>query len=331
MQPVVASIARIAIALIGAGCVQLAPAQSFPSKPIQIIVPFSAGGVVDLLARVLGAQITASTGQQVIVLDRPGASSIIGMDSCAKAAPDGYTVCITVPDSLSYNPHLFAKLPYDAENDFAPVTNLGFTNNLLVAHAKTPFNTYKEMIAYAKANPGAINWGTWGAGSLPDVYLKWVRNQAGVNITAVPYKGAGIVAFRAVYAGEIDITYMGFGTAAPQIKAGVIKPVVTLGNRRSRFMPDLPTLAEEGGDPALPSYFGLFAPAKTPKPIIDRLNEEFAKAARTPLAQKFYGERTMEPVLNSAAEFAEFVNADRANAGKVLRSLGIRPSAAPLS
>lgn len=327
MKPVVA--ARIAMALIGAACVQLAPAQSFPSKPIHIIVPFSPGGVVDLLARVLGAQIAESTGQPVIVDDRPGASSIIGMDACAKAAPDGHTVCITVPDSLSYLPHLFAKLPYDAENDFAPVTNLGFTNNLLVAHIKVPFNTYKEMIAYAKANPGVLNWGTWGAASLPDVYLRWVMNQAGVNITAVPYKGAGIAAFRAVYAGEVDITYMGFGTAAPQIKAGVIKPLVTLGDRRSRFMPDLPTLAEEGGDPALPSYFGLFAPGRTPKPIVDRLNEEFAKAARTPLAQRFHSERTMEPVLNSAAEFAEFVRADRANAGKVLRSLGIRPSAAP--
>jgi len=329
MKPVAANIARIAMALIGAGCVQFAPAQSFPSKPIQIIVPFSAGGVVDLLARVLGAQITESTGQQVIVIDRPGASSIIGMDACAKAVPDGYTVCITVPDSLSYNLHLFAKLPYDAENDFAPVTNLGFTNNLLVANARAPFNTYKEMIAYAKAHPGTLNWGTWGAASLPDVYLRWVRNQAGVNITAVPYKGAGIEAFRAVYAGEVDITYIGFGTAMPQIKAGVIKPLVTLGNRRSRFMPDLPTLAEEGGDPALPSYFGLFAPARTPKPIIDRLNEEFSKAARTPASQKFYSERTMEPVLNSPAEFAEFINADRANAGKVFRSLGVRPSATP--
>ena len=329
MKPVVA--ARITVALMSAACFQLALAQSFPSKPIHVVVPFAPGGVVDLLARVLGAQISESTGQPVIVDDRPGASSIIGMETCAKAAPDGHTVCITVPDSLSYNPHLFAKLPYDAENDFAPVTNLAFTNNLLVANSKAPFNTYKEMTAYAKANPRALNWGTWGAGSLPDVYLRWVAKQAGVNITAVPYKGAGIAAFRAVYAGEVHITYMGFGTAMPQIKAGLIKPLVTLGDRRTRFMPDLPTLAEEGGDPALPSYFGLFAPGRTPKPFVDRLNEQFAKAARTPLAQKFYSERTMEPVLNSAAEFAAFVKADRANAGRVLRSLGVRPSAAPSS
>ena len=324
-------VARVITALISAACFQLAPAQNFPTKPIQIIVPFSPGGVVDLLARVLGAQISESTGQPVIVNDRPGASSILGMDACAKAAPDGHTACITVPDSLSYNPHLFAKLPYDAETDFAPITNLGFTNNLLVAHSKVPFNTYKEMIAYAKANPGALNWGTWGAGSLPDVYLRWVAKQAGIKITAVPYKGAGIAAFRAVYAGEVDVTYMGFGTAMPQIKGGLIKPIVTLGNKRVRFMPDLPTLAEEGGDPNLPSYFGLFAPGKTPKPIVDRLNQEFVKAARTPLGQKFYAERTMEPVLNSAAEFAEFVKADRTNAGRVLRSLGVRPSAAPSS
>lgn len=326
-----AVLSRIAVALVSAACVQPALAQSFPSKPIQIIVPFSPGGVVDLLARVLGAQVAESTGQPVIVNDRPGASSIIGMDACAKSAPDGYTVCITVPDSLSYNPYLFSKLPYDAEKDFAPITNLGFTNNLLVANSKAPFNTYKEMIAHAKANPGAINFGTWGAGSLPDVYLRWVANQAGVKITAVPYKGAGIAAFRAVYAGEVHVTYMGFGTAMPQIKAGLIKPLVTLGDKRTRFMPDLPTLAEEGGDPSLPSYFGLFAPGKTPRPVIERLNQEFVKAARTPLGQKFYLERTMEAVLNSVAEFAEFVKADRANAGRVLRSLGVQPTAAPSS
>ncbi|MCC6472365.1 MAG: tripartite tricarboxylate transporter substrate binding protein [Burkholderiales bacterium] len=319
------------LALIGAVCVPPAAAQSFPAKPIQIIVPFSPGGVVDLLARVLGAQITESTGQPVIVTDRPGASSIIGMDACARAAPDGYTVCITVPDSLSYNPHLFSKLPYDAENDFAPVTNLGFTNNLLVANSKAPFNSYKEMVAYARANPRALNWGTWGVGSLPDVYLRWVSRLAGIDITAVPYKGAGIAAFRAVYAGEVDITYMGVGTAMPQIKGGIIKPLVTLGERRSRFMPDLPALAEEGGDPSLPSYFGLFAPGRTPRPVLERLNQEFVKAARTPLGQKFYQERTMEAVLNSVADFARFVVADRANAGRVLRSLGVQPTAAPSS
>ena len=134
-----------------------------------------------------------------------------------------------------------------------------------------------------------------------------------------------------MYAGEVDVTYMGFGTAMPQIKGGLIKPIVTLGNKRVRFMPDLPTLAEEGGDPGLPSYFGVFAPGRTPKPIVERLNEEFVKAARTPLVQKFYAERTMEPVLNSVADFTEFVKADRANAGRVLRSLGVHPSAAPSS
>lgn len=328
MNSIVARIARWAALVIGACFVQLAAGQAFPAKPIRIIAPFASGGLVDALARTFGTHITESTGQPVIVEDRPGGSSIIGMHACAKSPPDGYTVCITVPDSLSYNPHLFSDLPYDPENDFTPITNLAFTNNLIVANAKAPFNSYKEMIAYARAKPGALNWGTWGAASLPDVYLQWVKRQAGVDITAVPYKGAG-QANPAVYSGEVDLTYMGFGVAMPQIKGGKIKPLVTVGDRRSSFMPELPTLAEEGGDPGLRSYFGLFAPARLPKPIVERLAEEFAKAARTPQLREFYRRFTLEPVLNSPGEFADFVRADRANAGRVFKSMGIRPSKAP--
>ena len=160
MHTAISRIFRVALVAIGVCFAGIAAAQPFPSKSIHIIVPFSTGGLVDAFARILGTHITESTGQRVIVEDRPGASSIIGMQACAKAAPDGYTVCITVPDSLSYNPHLFSDLPYDPESDFAPVTNLALTNNLLVANANTPFNNYKEMIAYAKAKPGALNWGT---------------------------------------------------------------------------------------------------------------------------------------------------------------------------
>ena len=308
----------------------IAGAQSFPAKPIHVIVPFASGGLVETMARALGAVVQESTGQPFVVETRPGGSSIIGMLACAKAAPDGYTMCFTVADSLSYNPALFSDLPYNADTDFAPVINMGWSNNLLVANAKAPFNTYKEMISYAKAHPGALNWATWGPASLPDLYLQWIKRQAGVDITAIPYKGAA-GGNPAVISGEADITYMGFGVATPHIKAGKIKPIVTIGDRRTSLMPNLPSLAEEGGDPGLRGYFGAFAPGKTPKPIVDRLNAELAKAIRTPKMQEFYRTYTLEAVDNTPEQFAKFVKSDRETAAKVFRSIGVKPSVAPSS
>jgi tripartite-type tricarboxylate transporter receptor subunit TctC len=310
---------------------QQAVAQTYPSGLIRIIVPYAAGGVTDSLARIVGAQVADAVGQPVIIENRPGASSMLGMQACASAKPDGYTVCIAVADSLSYNPQLFASLPYDPEKSFAPVMRLALTNNLLVASAKTPFNNYKDMIAYAKAAPGKLNWGTWGPATLPDLYLRWVSSQAGVKIQAIPYKGGAAQANPAVYSGEVDITYMGFGTAAPQIVAGAIKPLVAVGAKRSEFMPDLPCLGEEGGDPGLQGYFGLFAPAKTPGSIVQRLNAEFTKALDTPQVQTFYKNSTLIAEPNTPGEFAAFAKADREAAAKVFKSMGITPQAAPQS
>jgi tripartite-type tricarboxylate transporter receptor subunit TctC len=318
---------RIAAAALA--CVPLLVlGQPYPSKPIRIIVPTAPGGTADAVARMLGPIISDWTGQPVIVDNRPGASTIIGMSACAKAAPDGYTLCIAPGDSLAYNPYLYSNLPYDPEKDFTPVTQLAWTSNLLVANGSAPFNTYREMLAYAKANPGALNWGTWGAGTLPDVYLKWVEHQAAVKITAIPYKSAPLIS-PAMFAGEIHLTYMGFGTALPQIKAGKLKALVTVGNRRSVYMPNLPTLAEEGGDPDLLSYFGVLAPARTPRSIVERLNADFAKAIHEPRLQEPLRKYTLEAVGSSPSQFAELLRIHRANATRVFKLMGVRPSDAP--
>lgn len=306
-----------------------ATAQSFPTGTIRIIVPYAAGGLADSLARMTGQRIQDSVGHPVIVENRPGGSSMIGMQACASAAPDGHTVCLTVADSLSYNPQLFSNLPYDPEKSFTPVIRLAFTNNLLVANAKAPFNDYKSMVAYAKANPGKLNWGTWGPATVPDLYLRWISSHEGVNIQAIPYKGGAVQANPAVYTGEVDITYMGFGVASQQIAAGAIKPIVAVGAKRSPFMPDLPSLGEQGGDPGLQGYFGVFAPAGTPKPIVDRLNAEFTKAIAMPQVATFYKNSTLVFEPNSPEQFAAFTKADREAAGKVFKSIGITPQAAP--
>ncbi len=310
--------------------VSFAWAQPYPYKPVRVIIPFTST-VLDAIGRVIDVGVRESAGQPLVIEARPGASSIIGMMGCAKAAPDGYTICMTNSDSLSYNPARYSDLPYNPEADFVPIINLGWTNGSLVANAKTPFNTYKEMIAYAKAKPGTLNFGTWGPASLPDLYLLWMRHQTGVDIAAIAYKGGGGPAYTAVISGEVDMTYMGIGNALQHIKGGKVKPLAVFGNKRASLMPNTPTLEEESGDPALRSYFGAFAPAKTPKAIIDRLNTEFTKAIRSPRAQELYRNYTIEFEDNTPDAYAAFLKADRENTAKVFKSIGIRPVAAPSS
>ncbi|MFM9969942.1 MAG: Bug family tripartite tricarboxylate transporter substrate binding protein [Burkholderiales bacterium] len=317
----------IVLLSIGMSFIQV-NAQNFPSKPIRIIVPYVGGGAVDGSARVIAVPMGESMGQPVLIENRPGASSIVGMSACAKAPPDGYTTCMTVADSLSYNPFLFKNLPYDADKDFAPVINLARGNSMLLAKGSATFNTFKEMIAFAKAKPGALNWGTWGPASVPDMYLQWIRHEVGVDIAAVPYKGAG-QAVPALLAGEVDITYMTIGAMLPHIKSGKVKSLAVVGGRRSPALPDVPHLAEEGADPGLNSYFGIFAPGGTPKPVVDRLNAEFAKALQTPKVQEYLRTLTLDIVGGSADAFAQFLRDDRINSGRVFKTMGVKPTDAP--
>ncbi len=231
-------------------------------------------------------------------------------------------------DSLTYNPLLFTDLPYDPAHDFAPVTILGWSTMLVVANAKAPVSSFKDLVSYSKANPGKLNWATWGPASTPDLYLRWIERQTGIHITAVPYTSAA-QGNPALFAGQVDLTITGVGYALPHVKAGKLKPLAVVARERSSFFPDVPTLAEEGADPGLTVYFCMFAPAKTPAPIIERLNAEFAKALRTPRVQEFFRSYTLKPEGNSAAEFAEFLKSDRAAAARVFQTLGIRPGAAP--
>jgi tripartite-type tricarboxylate transporter receptor subunit TctC len=319
----------LAAAITTAGCLASAAwSQPFPSKPIRIIVPYATGGVVDASARMVGTAISESVGVPVLVENRPGGSTIPGMLACGKAPPDGHTTCMTVADSLSYNPFLFKRLPYDAEKDFVPVINLVRSNSMLLASAKAPFNSIKEMIAYARSRPGLINFGTWGPASIPDLYLLWMRHETGIDITAVPYKGVGQAA-PALLAGEIDVTFATIGGMISHIKAGRLKSLAVAGNRRFSALPDVPALAEEGVDPGLRSYFGVFAPGGTPRAIADRLNAEFSRALQIPRIQEFFRAQTLDIVGGSAQEFAEFLKADRANAARVFKALGVVPTDSP--
>ena len=302
--------------------------QAFPSKPIRIIVSTSPGGITDLLARNSGQAVSESIGQPVLVEYRPGAGTFIGMSACAKSPPDGYTVCITTAESLVYNPLLFTKLPYDPDHDFAPVTVIAQAYGLIVAHEAVKAGTFPELLALARANPGTLNFATWGPGSIPGIYLEWINRQNGVQLTAIPYKGAG-AATPAILAGQVQVTYTAIGLVRPHLKSGRLKLLAVTGSKRQAEFPDTPSLGELNSDPALYSGFSLFAPSKTPAPIVERLSAEFAKAIRSPRMQALLKENSLEGVGYTPSEFAEFLKADRANAARIFRTLGIKPADAP--
>jgi tripartite-type tricarboxylate transporter receptor subunit TctC len=234
-----------------------------PSKPVRIIVPYAPGGVVDGLARVLSNGMREALGQAVIVENRPGAGGVTGMQSCGPAQPDGYTICFTVQDSLSYNGYFYKSLPYDPVNGFTPVTNLGWTNGLIVSTAKAGVSSYADLIAKAKAALGKFNWGSWGEASQPDVQMRAVAGAAGVTFAPIPYKGQA-QSVPALLSGEVDIGYVGIGMALPHIESGRLKPLLLTGKHRNDALPGIPTMAEGGADVGLPTYLLAAAPASIP-------------------------------------------------------------------
>lgn len=301
---------------------------AFPSKPIRIIVPYSAGGLLDATMRRVGVAITESTGQPVIIDNKPGGMTNIGMQNCAVAPPDGYTVCFTLEDSTIYNPLLYRKMPYDTVS-LVPVINLVYARQMVVAHTSAPFNSLKELLAYAKSHPSAVNWATFGPGSTPDINRLWINRTAGTDIVNVPYKGVGNGTLPAVLNGEVTATVLPIGLVLPHIKSGKLKSIAVLGDRRFPGLPGVPALAEEGMDPSLPNSWGVYAPPGTPKAQVDRLNAEFAKAMSKPALRELLETNTLDFVGGSPADFGNWLSRQRKAAALVFDSLGIKPVDAP--
>ena len=301
-----------------------AVAQQFPSRPIRLIVPYPPGGLFDAIFRPLSQRLQETIGQPLLIDNRPGANSIIGMDLCARSTPDGYTLCATSNDSLSLNPFLYAKLPFDVERDFVPVTQILYTAQIIVANPSVPVSTIPELVAYAKANPGALNFSSFGLGSTAHLVLAWINNRAGVQITHVPYKGGG-PAVAAVVAGEVQLNLMGIGTLLPHIKAGRVKPLAVTLSSRSTLLPDVPTLAEQGMDFPLRSWVGVVAPAGTPTAITERIAAEIAKIVREPaFLEAYFARAGLEPIANTPAEFAAYLKQERPVAASLVKMSGIR-------
>ena len=311
-----AALAASALAPTGAA------AQAFPSKPITIIVPFSAGGTTDILARVVGQALTTELGQSVIVDNRAGAGGNIGGQAAARAPADGYTLFMGTVGTHAINAALYKKMPFDPIKDFAPLTRVANVPNLLVANPAQPYKTVQELIAYAKANPGKVNFGSSGSGSSIHLSGELFKSMAKVDMQHVPYKGSA-PAVTDLLGNQIGIMFDNMPSAIQHVRSGKLRPLAVTTAKRSPELPDVPTIAEAGvpGYEAT-SWFGLFAPAGTPTPVVAQLNKAIVKVLNLPDVKKKIAEQGGEVVAETPEQFAAFIQKESVKWGKVVKESG---------
>ncbi|MEO8441223.1 MAG: tripartite tricarboxylate transporter substrate binding protein [Betaproteobacteria bacterium] len=301
-----------------------AVAQPYPAKPIRFIVPFSAGGGADIVARAIGQKLSELVGQQVIIDNRTGAAAIIGTEIAAKSPPDGYTIMFGQTGPNSINPGLYARLPYDALKDFAPITMTTRYPYALVVHPSLPVQSIKQLIALAKAHPNQLTFASAGNGAANHLAAELFKSMAGISMVHVPYK-ASAPALIDVLGGHVSMMFDPVITSMPQVKLGKLRALAVTSLKRSPIAADLPTFDESG----LPGYeaigwHGILAPAGTPADIINRLNNDIVKVIHTPEMQNRFAEQGAEPVGNTPAQFAEFLKSDLEKWAKVIKAAGVR-------
>jgi len=299
-------------------------AQAYPTKPIRIVVPFPAGGTTDVLARAAAQKLAETLGQPAVVDNRPGAGGNIGAELVAKSAPDGYTLLMGTVGTHAINPGLYPKLPYDHVKDFAPVILVAGVPNVLVINPALPVNSVPELIAYAKANPGKLNFASSGNGTSIHLSAELFKTMAGVQMTHVPYKGSA-PALQDLVGGQVQLMFDNLPSSLALIKGGKLKALAVTSGARAAALPDVPTLAESG----LPgfeasSWFGLLAPAGTPPPVIAKLNGEIAKWLATPEAKEKLLAQGANAAGGTAEEFAQFIAAETAKWQKVVKESGAK-------
>ena len=314
----------ICIAALSASSAGSAHAQSYPSKPVRIVVAQAAGAQSDLFARLLGQKIGESLGQPVISDPRPGAGGILGTEVAARAAPDGYTLLMGNNSTHGAHPALYAKLPYDPVRDFSPIVLTVGAPYLLTAHPSLPVASLRELIAFAKARPGQLNYASAGNGSTHHLCGELLKSMAGIALVHVPYKGAP-PATMAVLSGEMSMHFSSVSALHPHVKNGRMKGLGVTSVRRSSLLPEVPTMSEAGlpGFEML-SWFGLLAPAATPTAIISRLNAETIKALSTPDMKASIATQGWEVMSGTPEQFADFIKSEVARIGKIVKVAGIK-------
>lgn len=313
--------AALTLALIAATC---AFAQDYPNKPIRLIAPFPTGTGPDANTREIAAELTKVLGQTVLVENRPGASNMIGMEAGAKAAPDGYTLVMGSTTSMSVVPHLYTKVPYNTERDFAPVSIVGLLNTALIANASAPFKSAKELMEQLKAKPESVNAGTSGVGSFSHLSGEWFAAASGTKIKFVPYNTTS--PYGDLIAGQVQLMFDALPAAIGNVRAGKLKVMALTGKTRHPNFPDVPTFAEAGLTEYSPTaWIGLFAPAGTPKPILDKLSAAMFKATtQNPTLVDKWRSYGGELKAMTPEEFSAFIKNDNAMWGKAISQAGIK-------
>jgi tripartite-type tricarboxylate transporter receptor subunit TctC len=311
-------IGRLILSFLLICCATSAQAQSYPDRPIRLIVSIAAGSVTDVIMRAASAELGAHLGQPLIIENRGGASGIIAAQSCAQAAPDGYTLCVIYHSTMSYNPLLFDKLPYQP-GDLVPVTRLFFLTEGLFVSSELGVNSVAELKALAQSKPDGLNYATLGDGSFPDLFLKWMNNQWGTKIVGVPYKGGGPAA-QALAANQVQVTRFGVGNFLGLIEAGKVKALAVSADKRSPLLPNVPTFAEVGfgGYPGQ-GWWGLAAPKGTPPAIVDKVNAAFVKVFSDPKFIAFLDKQAVVAAPTTPAGFAAFLREDRKAAETLIK------------
>jgi tripartite-type tricarboxylate transporter receptor subunit TctC len=315
---------RITLVAVLAVFAAAAGAQTYPNKPIRIIVPFTAGGTSDILARALGPHLTAAWGQPVIVENRTGANGNVGADFVAKSAPDGYTMLLSDVGALAINPSVYASMPFDPVKDFAPIVMVSYSPHVLAVHPSVPVNSVQELIAYAKANPGKMNFANSGTGGAPHLAGVEFAARTGVQWAYIPYKG-GSAAVIDVIAGNANVLFNGMLATYPSVKGGRLKGLAVSSAQRVPTAPELPTVAESG----LPgfvtgSYQGLLAAAGTPRDIVAKLNAEFTRILNTAEMKEMLAKQGTEVRAGTPEALGTFIAEEKARWAKVVQEAGIK-------
>jgi tripartite-type tricarboxylate transporter receptor subunit TctC len=318
---------RIVATALAAACVVAAPpatGQGYPTKPVKLVVPFPPGGSLDFAGRLIAQKLTEAWSQSVVVENKPGAGGNIGADLVAKAPADGYTILLGALSTHAVNPSLYASMPYDAVRDFAPITLIAVTPNVLVVNANSPVRSVVEFIAYTKANPGKLSFGSGSNGSAGHLAGELYKVETGTDAVHIPYKG-GAPATQALLAGDTQFMFDNLANAMAQVKGGKLRALAVTTARRSSLAPDLPTMAEAG----LPGFdistwYGLFAPAGTPGAIVAKWNADVTKILNAPDVRARFVADGAEPAPDTPEQFSQFIAAELAKYARIVKASGAK-------
>ena len=317
---------RFVVALsLALGLAAGAAAQPYPAKPIRFIVPYPPGGSADILTRAIGQKAGEGLGQPFVVENRPGAGTAIGAEALAKSAPDGYAIMLGTVSSHAINPALNPKLPFDPVRDFTPISLVASIPFAMIVHPSVSAKTVEEFVALARAKPGTLNYSSAGSGTSNHLAGELLRSMTGIDIVHIPYKGSA-PALNDLLAGQVSMMFDLVLTAAPHVRSGAVRGLAVTGAQRSPALPNLPTVAESG----VPGYevsawFGIFAPAGVPQPVVQRLNAEFVKAMQQPDLRQRLASQGAEPLTSTPDEFAGYLRNEIDKWAKVVKAAGMKP------